>query len=152
MIFLLGALESKNHTGSKSQGQMRKSKHYQAQPGDISPDFSPPPPPNSLMPAWVGMGMSPSNPFCGCSSSFQLTQTERWLETTYLPEQEVAEPYFPGSPYQDVRIRRMAGIEALIKQRLRDITKVSGEETKISTHLFLDYSHSELPYIRLSSL
>ena len=54
---------------------------------------------------------------------------------TYLPEEEVAEPHFPGSPYQDVRVRRVVGIEALIEQRLRDIAKVSGEETKISTYL-----------------
>lgn len=54
---------------------------------------------------------------------------------TYLPEEEVAEPHFPRSPYQDVRVRRVAGIEALIEQRLRDIAKVSGEETKISTYL-----------------
>lgn len=38
----------------------------------------------------------------------------------------------------------MVGIEALIKQRLRNITKVSEEETEISTHLFLDYSRGEL--------
>lgn len=43
----------------------------------------------------------------------------------------------------------MVGIEALIKQRLRDITKVSGEETKVSTHLFLDFSQGD---IRLPSL
>lgn len=48
-----------------------------------------------------------------------------------LPEQEVAEPHFPGSPYQDVRIRRMAGIEALIKQRLRDITVLPSTQRQI---------------------
>lgn len=71
---------------------------------------------------------------------------------TYLPEEEVAEPHFPRSPYQDVRVRRVVGIEALIEQRLRDIAKVSEEETKISTHLLLNYSHDELPYIKLPSL
>lgn len=68
--------------------------------------------------------------------SFQLTLTERWLETTYLPEQEVAEPHFPRSPYQDVGVGRVVGIEALIKQRLRDITKVSGEDKGKNTPLF----------------
>lgn len=87
--------------------------------------------------------MSPSNPFCGHSSSFQLTRTEQWLETTYLPKQEVAEPHFPRSPYQDVGIRRVVGIEALVNQRLRHIAKVSAEETKISTYLFLGYSHGK---------
>lgn len=71
---------------------------------------------------------------------------------TYLPEEEVAEPHFPRSPYQDVRVRRVVGIEALVEQRLRDIAKVSGEETKMSTYLFLNYSHDELPYIKLPSL
>lgn len=71
---------------------------------------------------------------------------------TYLPEEEVAEPHFPRSPYQDVRVRRVVGIEALIEQRLRDIAKVSEEETKISTYLLLNYSHDELPYIKLPSL
>lgn len=69
------------------------------------------------------------------------------MEMTYLPQKEVAEPHFPRSPYQDVRMRRVVGIDALIEQRLRDITKVSGEETKISTHLFLDFSHGERPYV-----
>lgn len=71
---------------------------------------------------------------------------------TYLPEEEVDEPHFPRSPYQDVRVRRVVGIEALIEQRLRDIAKVSEEETKISTYLLLNYSHDELPYIKLPSL
>lgn len=45
----------------------------------------------------------------------------------------------------------MVGIEALIKQRLRDIAKVSGEETKVSTHLFLDFSHGDIRLPRLQN-
>ena len=86
----------------------------------------------------------------GAVTVFRLTQTQQWLQITYLPEQEVAEPHFSRSPYQDVRMRRVVGIEALIKQRLRDITKASREETKVSTHLFLDYSPGELIHNKAS--
>jgi hypothetical protein len=41
-----------------------------------------------------------------------------------LPEQEVTQPYFSRSSYQEVRVRRVVGIEALIKQRLRNITGI----------------------------
>lgn len=57
-----------------------------------------------------------------------------------LPEQEVTEPHFPRSSYQDVRMRRVIGVEALIKQRLRDITMVSGEKTE-DKHILLSHNN-----------
>lgn len=84
------------------------------------------------------------NGFC-FSSRVQPNPKITCFKTTYLPEQEVTQPHLPRSPDQDVGMRRVVAIEALIKQRLGDITRWAGDRsTGLSVALSVNF-HAQPP-------
>lgn len=90
--------------------------------------------------------MNHSHSGFGYSSTIQPNPKITCSKITYLPEQEVTEPHFSRGPYQDVRVRRVVAIEALIEQGLRDITKAIGKQkhTSLCSTLLVNF-HAQPP-------